>query len=78
MEYEVEYTISEFGGSITLNKVWPESDYVEGLFYNGSLFHTINLDEYGDYRLNVHVAEDGYLSINGLEEYVGWRNIDKY
>lgn len=76
MEYEVEYTISEFGGSITLNKVWPESDYVEQMFYNGALFHTINLEEDGDYRLTIHVADDGHLSINSLEEYVGWRSKD--
>lgn len=77
MEYQVEYTISEYGGTITLDSVHPASDYVEQMFFNGSLFQTVNLDEEGVYRLSIYLAEDGYLSINGLEEYVGWVGIDR-
>lgn len=76
MEYTVEYTISGYGGTIALDSVYPQSDYVEEMFYNGALFQTVNLDDDGLYRLSIHVAEDGYLSINGLEEYVGWVSID--
>jgi hypothetical protein len=76
MEYKVEYTITYYGETITLNSIYPKSDYVEEMFFNGSLFQTINLDNDGKYRLSFHLADDGYLSINGLEEYVGWVEID--
>jgi hypothetical protein len=72
MEYEVEYTVRQCGCEITLDTIYPASDYVEEMFYNGTLFRTVNLDEDGKYRLHIHLAEDGYLSINELEEYLGW------
>lgn len=77
MEYQVEYTISNYGGTITLGSIHPQSDYVEEMFYNGTLFQTINLDNDGLCRLNIHVDDDGYLSIHELEKYVGWVTIDK-
>lgn len=76
MEYQVEYTISNYGGTVTLDTIYPQSDYIEEMFYNGVLFQTINLDNDGLYRRSIHVAEDGYLSVHGLEEYVGWVSIE--
>jgi hypothetical protein len=76
MDYQVEYIVNEYGGTITLNSIYPQSDYVEEMFYNGVLLQTVNLDNDGRYRLSIHVAEDGYLSINYLGEYVGWVSID--
>lgn len=76
MEYEVEYTVTNYGGTITLDRIYPFSDYVEEMFYNGVLMREINLDEDGMYRLTIHVAGDGYVSVNRIEEYVGWVSIE--
>lgn len=69
MKHEIKYSVISNSNTITLNQIYPESDYVESLFYNESLFNSIDLDNDGDFRLTVDITDDGDFNINGLEGY---------
>ena len=79
MEHYIEFKINPTRPDrLELISIEPESNSVEEMFYNAALFRDVDLDghAYGKFRLHVWVTDDGYLSIIGLEEYLGWASIE--
>lgn len=78
MDYYVEFKINSLTRKLELLKIDPPSSYAEQMFYNESLFVNVDLDQYdsGKFRLDVNISEDGYISVNGLEEWIGWVEVD--
>lgn len=78
MDYYVEFRINSLTQKLELLGVDPPSPHVEQMFYNETLFREVDLDRYesGKFRLDVDISEDGYISVNSLEEWMGWVEVD--
>lgn len=78
MDYYVEFKINSLTRKLELLNIDPPSSYAEQMFYNESPFMNVDLDRYdsGKFRLDVNISEDGYISVNGLEEWIGWVEVD--
>lgn len=78
MDYYVEFRINSLTRKLEFLSVDPPSRYVEQMFYNESLFREVDLDDYdcGKFRLDVKVTEDGSVSVNSLEKWLGWVEVD--
>lgn len=68
----IEYTIGYDG----LNLSWMEwhSDWVEEMFYNGTLFRDVSVDmeQHGRYRLYFKYDDDGNITVFRKEYKIGW------
>jgi hypothetical protein len=79
MKHYIEFKINPTMPSrLELISIEPESNFVEEMFYNDTLFRDVDLDDYdyGKFRLQVWVAEDGYVSVNCLQRWLGWVDIE--
>lgn len=72
--YSVEY--SDDGDGITLISVTPHSNYIEELFYNGTLFRDVHLNDVGNFSLDLWLSEDGDFRIEGKFKYCGWLEVE--
>jgi hypothetical protein len=78
-QYTLKYQIENYGDSIRLLSVAPESSYVEDCFYEGKVLTNIYLEDNGVFEFKVvHIFDEDtdYFGIVSLEKLYG-EAIDK-
>lgn len=71
--YSVKYTDDRDG--LTLVSITPHSNYIEEMFYNGSLLKDVHLGDIGNFSLDLWLSEDGDFRIEGKFKYCGWLEV---
>ena len=71
-DYLIEYHVHNYGDSLHCEWIEPTSDFVEEMFYNGQLFHNVNISKNGKYQMAITLEDDGGFKINAMYRYEGW------
>lgn len=73
--YSVYFTDEPSG--LELTEVYPESSYVEDLFYDGVLLRDVHLGDCGDFRLDFWLDdEDGKIELIAKFKDRGWCEVE--
>lgn len=73
-KYTLKYQIENYGDSIQLLSVTPDSSYVEDCFYEGKVLTNIYLEDNGVFEFKVvHIFDEDidYFGIVSLEKLYG-------
>lgn len=72
--YSVQYEDEPNG--ISLVKIQPFSEYVETMFWNGTLLKDVHLGDRGKFMLDIWLEDDGSFKIEGKFKYRGWLEVE--